>query len=234
MTNQISIPCLGYKIEADWHQGASDKQILITFVGFKSSKHSNLDFMAQLVEQTEMSALVIDFSGHGESTINLDETVPAQHLLEATKAYDWIRANYPESAIHVMGTSYGGFVAAHLTRYRPVEKLILRTPAIYEPGHFYTEHGLIDKILIREYRKNVAELQKHPLFFQSPIKNPETLLVVHSEDTSVPTETTEVYRAAFNAQVYIANGFAHAFRDPSNPQESMPAYYAALTAWLRK
>lgn len=232
MTKQISIPCLGYNIEADWHEGSTDQKIILTFVGFGSSKKSNFDFMTKLVDMTGMSALVVDFSGHGESPFDVDETVPSQHLLEATKAYDWIKANYPESTIHVMGTSYGGFIAAYLTRFRSVEKLILRTPAIYEPSSFYTEHRFIDKILVREYRKNTEVLKEHPIFLQPPVSNISTLLIVHGEDKSVPQETTDVYASTFDAQVYVAEGFAHAFRDPSNPQEGVSLYYDALTTWL--
>jgi alpha/beta superfamily hydrolase len=232
MTNQIPIPCPGYNIEADWHEGVTNKKIILTFVGFGSSKKSNCSFMAKLVGMTGMSALVVDFSGHGESPFNVDETVPAQHLLEATKAYDWIKAKYPESDICVMGTSYGGFMAAYLTRFRSVEKLILRTPAIYEPSSFYTEHRFIDKILVREYRKNTKDLRNHPLFLQPPVSSTSTLLVVHGEDKSVPKETTDVYASAFDAQVYIAEGFAHAFRDPANPQEGVSGYYDALASWL--
>jgi pimeloyl-ACP methyl ester carboxylesterase len=234
MTKQISIPCPGYNIEADWHEGATNKKIILAFVGFGSSKKSNFDFMAKLVDMTGMSALVVDFSGHGESPFGVDETVPAQHLLEATRAYDWIKANYPESTVHVMGTSYGGFMAAYLSRFRPIKKLILRTPAIYEPGSFYTEHRLIDKILVREYRKNTEALKNHPVFLQSPVSDVSTLLVVHGEDKSVPVETTDVYASAFDAQICVAEGFAHAFRDPANPQEGVPAYYDALASWLNQ
>lgn len=234
MTKQISIPCPGYNIEADWHEGASSQKIILTFVGFGSSKKSNFDFMAKLVDTTGMSALVVDFSGHGESPFNVDETVPAQHLLEAAKAYDWIKANYPKSAICIMGTSYGGFIAAYLTRFRSAEKLILRTPAIYEPSSFYTEHQFIDKILVREYRKDTEVLKNHPIFLQSPIRSASTLLVVHGEDKSVPQETTDAYKSAFDAQVYVAEGFAHAFRDSANPQEGVPAYYNALVSWLNQ
>jgi dienelactone hydrolase len=234
MTKQISIPCLGYTIEADWHEGSSKKHILLTFVGYKSTKRANFDFMVKLVDMSGASALVIDFSGHGESPFTLEETTPAQHLFEATRAYDWIKANYPNSTIDVMGTSNGGFMAAYLTRFRPVEKLILRTPAIYEPSLFYTQHRFIDKILVREYRKNIIELQKHPLFLQPPIKKPATLLVAHSEDSSIPLETIEAYKSIFDAQIYVAQGFVHAFRNPENPQEGIPTYYAMLTAWLKQ
>jgi uncharacterized protein len=232
MIKQISIPCIGYEIQSDWHEGATNKKIILTFVGFGSSKKSNFDFMAKLVDMTSMSALVVDFSGHGESPFDVAETMPAQHLLEAIKAYDWIDSNYPDSTIYVMGTSYGGFMAAYLSRFRSIKKLILRTPAIYEPGSFYTEHRLIDKILVRGYRKDTRALKNHPLFLQSPIRDTSTLLIVHGEDRSVPKETTDVYASAFDAQVYVADGFVHAFRDPANPPESVSAYYGALVSWL--
>lgn len=231
-TKHISIPCLGYKIEADWHEGTSNQRIILAFVGFGSSKQSNFELMAKLVAMTGMSALVVDFSGHGASPFDIDETVPAQHLLEATKAYDWIRGHYPESAISVMGTSYGGFIAAYLSRFRPIEKLILRTPAIYEPGSLYTEHRFIDKVLVREYRQNSEALKHHPLFMQRSATDTDTLLVIHSKDESVPRETTDIYASTFDAQVYIADGFVHAFRDPKNPQEGVAAYYDTLATWL--
>lgn len=234
MTKQISISCTGYDIEADWHQGATDQKIILTFVGFGSNKKSNSDFMAKLVDMTGLSALVVDLSGHGESPFDVDETLPSQHLIEAVKAYDWIRTSYPESAIYVMGSSYGGFMAAYLTRFRHVVKLILRTPAIYEPSSFYTEHRFIDKILVREYRRDAGALRNHPLFLQPPVNSVPTLLVVHGEDKSIPRETTDVYASVFDAQVYVAEGFAHAFRDPANPQEGVPAYYDALGAWLNQ
>lgn len=233
-TKQISIPITEYSIQADWHEGKSKQEILLTFVGFGSSKKSNGDFVAKVVADTGLSALVIDLSGHGESPFDVDETVPAQHLLEATKAYDWIKTNYPDSTVHVMGTSYGGFMAAYLTRFRAVQKLVLRTPAIYEPKDFYTQHQYIDKLQVREYRKNTEALKKHPLFLQEPIGQPSTLLVVHGEDKSVPTETTDIYKSEFAAETYIAEGFVHAFRDPSHPQDGIMKYYEIITDWLLK
>ncbi|MGH7197063.1 MAG: alpha/beta hydrolase family protein [Candidatus Saccharimonadales bacterium] len=234
MIKQISIPVTGYSIQADWHEGEKNRGIILTFVGFGSSKKSNSDFVAKVVADTGLSALIVDFSGHGESPLNVNETIPAQHLFEATKAYDWIKANYPDSAVHVMGTSYGGFMAAYLTRFRAVQKLILRTPAIYEPKDFYTQHQYIDKLQVREYRKNTETLKKHPLFLQESIGQPLTLLVVHGEDKSVPTDTTDIYKVEFAAETYIAEGFAHPFRDPSNPQDGIAKYYEVITDWLLK
>jgi len=233
-TKQISIPTTKYSIKADWHEGTSKQEVLLVLVGFGSSKKNNSDFVAKVVASTGLSALVIDLSGHGESPFGVDETIPAQHLLEATKAYDWIKTNYPDSTLHVMGTSYGGFMAAYLTRFRAVKKLVLRTPAIYEPKDFYTQHRYIDKLQVRKYRKNTEALKKHPLFLQEPVEQPSTLLVVHSEDKSVPVDTTDTFKSEFAAETYTAEGFVHAFRDPSNPQDGVAKYYEVISDWLSK
>lgn len=229
---QISIPITEYSIQADWHEGTSSDDVLLTFVGFGSSKKSNSDFVANVVKQTGMSALVLDFSGHGESPFDVNDTMPAQHLIEAAKAYDWLAESYPERTINVMGTSYGGFMAAYLTRFRAVAKLVLRTPAIYAPKDFYTTHQHIDKLVVRKYRKDTEALKNHPLFLQEAVSQPDTLLVVHGNDDSIPVETSDVYRDAFNAEMYVAEGFVHAFRDPSNPQDQIEDYYQAVARWL--
>lgn len=232
MNKQILIPCTNYYLQADWHEGVSTDKVVLTFAGFGSSKKSNHDFIEKIVKTTGISALVIDLSGHGESPFKIDEITPAQHLLEAIKAFDWTKANNPSSNIYVMGTSYGGFIAAYLTRFRITEKLILRTPAIYKPSMLYTAHRNIDKILVREYRRDSNAVKRHPLFLQPALGSVSTLLIVHGNDESVPTQTTDVYSDVFSAKSYIADGFSHAFRDPSNPQEHLGRYYDIIAKHL--
>jgi len=59
-------------------------------------------------------------------------------------------------------------------------------------------------------------------------------LIVHSEDQSVPTETTDIYQNKFAAEAYLAEGFVHAFRDPANPQDGIAQHYAVIANWLSK
>lgn len=228
----VNIECGRYNLQADWYVGSLDR-IVLTFVGFGSSKKKNRNFMSKIVKMTGASALVVDLSGHGDSEFDINDTTPAQHVLEAVKIYDWVKSKYPNSNIYVMGTSYGGFIAAYLTRFRSVKKLVLRTPAIYEPSMFYTEHRLIDKVLVRDYRKDSVKIKQHPLFLQSALGETATLLVVHGNDESIPTQTSDAYGDIFNARRYIAEGFVHSFRDVSNPQDNVAEYYNAIVSWLK-
>lgn len=232
IAKEISIPIANYAVIADWYESTKATATVLVFVGFGSHKSRQGELVKAIVEQAGVNALVVNLSGQGEGPFTMDEMTPAQHLMEAAFVYDWLKARYPEQTVHCMGTSYGGFIAAYLTRFREIHTLVLRTPAIYKPEDFYTRHQYIDKRTAREYRKMTELLSHHPLFLQPSLGNPKTLVVVHSNDESVPIETTTTYSDNFSAAVYVAEGFVHAFRDPSNPKDAVDAYVRAIAGWL--
>lgn len=232
---QITVPCLDYAIAADWYGGSKPDEILLTVVGYNSTKARNADFIAEISERTGMSGLALDLSGHGESPFDLGDTKPAQHLLEVTAAFDWLRDTYPEAKISVMGASYGGYMAAWLTRFRSFEKLVLRTPALYKPEDFYSPHRLIHKSDdLLAYRKSTELIARNVLFMQEPVFKGKTLLVVHGNDEEIPEETSSIYQENFAAESYFAEGFMHSFRDSRNPQDGLEPYKAAISDWLQK
>lgn len=225
---------MGYEIAADWYEVPDATAALLVFVGLKSAKARNAEFAHDLAHDTGMSALVIDFSGHGESPFALDNLMPAQHILEAIAAFDWLQENHSEPAINIMGSSYGGFIAAWLSKFRDFNKLVLRTPAIYQPADLYTVHGKIDlEFTQRVYRNDAAAIQAHPIFSPPSKFSGNTLVVIHGEDEDIPAATTDAYTDAFSAETYLAEGFRHGFRDPANPQSQLSAYQAFITNWLR-
>ena len=158
----IQIPCVGYEIAADWYDG--NDEVLLVIPGWSSNKKNYEDLVGAITQQTGMSALVIDCSGHGESPFRLTDLMPAQNFLDVITAYDGLRKKHPNKTINVMGTSYGGFLAAQLVAYRQVNKLVLRAPAIYQPEDFYTQWGNIDREGERTmYRTDTEAIARHPL-----------------------------------------------------------------------
>lgn len=229
----VSIPCSGYSLAADRYENNDSDKIILALFGFSSSKTRNSDFLLALGEKSGMNILAIDLSGHGDSPFNLDETRPGQHILEAIEAFDWLTAQHPQAKITVLGTSYGGYLAAYLTRYRSFDKLVLRTPAIYIPSDLYSLQPLIDRDYTSNvYRKDKQMVADHPLFKQASVFSGSTLLVVHEMDEDVPIETTDVYKNMFSAEVYVAPGFKHSMRDASNPPEGVQSYQNFLASWL--
>lgn len=235
MKTQITIPCVGYAIAANLYVNDVAKGFFLVIVGLNSTKDRNAQLVETILNGTDQNALVPDLSGHGESPFLLADISPAQHLTEVVHAFDWLRSNYPAADVTVMGTSYGGYLAAYLTQYRAFSKLLLRTPALYRPEDFLTNNGRIDIVQTATvYRRNTGELSVNPIFRGAKIFTGTTFIVVHGADEIVPIQTTDRYIASFNADTYTADGFKHSFNDPTNPQEKMKVYVDTLVHWLAK
>lgn len=237
---ELNIKCSGYDIAADWIEGADDSKVLIVLPGYSSNKSRQRTHADYIVQSTGTSALVVDFSGHGNSPFELRDTRPAQHFLELIYVFDWVSQRYPHANISVSGSSYGGFLAVQLTKYRKFKNLILRAPAIYKPAAFYDPWSLrIDNESdysseLSRYRTDSIALASHPLLARASSFEGDTLVVVHENDEVVPRETTDAYIGAFNADSIVAEGFAHSV-DKNNPDEvTLNSYNAKIADWLNK
>lgn len=240
----LEIPCSGYSIVADWYQGTTDDEVMLVLPGYTSTRERNKDLTLAIVKEAGMCALVIDYSGHGESPFELRNTRPAQHFLEVIYVFDWIRQYYPKARVSVLGTSYGGFLATQLTKYRKFNKLVLRVPAIYKPEAFYDlwavrlDHEEEYQKLMDQYRTDAASLAKHPLLSRASKYEGKTLVVIHGEDEIVPEQTTTAFINAFNADSFTEPNFAHSVGDVINDTRVTAArlhnYEMKIADWLKK
>lgn len=230
----FKIECAGYSVDADWYDGKNTDEILLSLIGWSSTRQRYNDILSVIVENTGMSALVFEYSGHGDSKVDVMKTRPAQHFLEVIYVFDWLKEHYPHAKITVMGTSYGGYMATQLTKYRDFEKLILRVPAIYKPEDFYTLNGQINSDdgwdAKDAFRRDVDVLAKHPLLARASNFKGKTLVVVHGNDEQVPKETTDAYIHAFKSDIYLAKGFPHSIRDV--PHDQIIGYQDTISNWL--
>lgn len=241
MIKTFEIACAGYSIMSDWYEGKNVDRIILSLIGFTSSRARQAVFTDFMIGATGASALVIDYSGHGESPLDLRDTQPAQHVAEVMYAFDWIKTNYPNAKITVMGNSYGSFLAAHLTHYRNFENLVLRAPAIYRPESLYdfwsARFDDEDKYrqVIQEYRVDQIALKESPLLAtkDSPFQG-QTLVVVHENDEIIPRQTSNAYIEAFGAESFIAEGFNHAVSQSDISEEQLNSYHEQISIWLKK
>lgn len=230
------IECVGYSVVADWYETDNTSEIILSLIGWTSNRKKYNDILSVICAKTGKSALVFDYSGHGDSPFDVNTTRPAQHFLEVICVFDWLKEKYPNAKITVMGTSYGGFLATQLTKYRTFDDLILRVPAIYNPSDFYTLNEAINSdegwAAKDAYRRDVEALSKHPLLARASSFKGKTLVVVHENDEQVPKETTDAFITAFNADVYIAKDFPHSIYN--QPIQKIAEYQTALSEWLNK
>jgi esterase/lipase len=232
MPEIINIECIGYSVVADWYEGKSTDNIILILIGYTSNRKRYRNRIPDIVDETGMSALVFDYSGHGDSPFDIETTRPAQNFLEVIHVFDWLKEKYPDSEINVIGSSFGGYLSVQLTEYRVFNKLILRAPAIYQPSDFYAKYGDVDRERLRnDYRKNAAALAEHPLLRRTSGFMGKTLVIVHEKDDQVPAQTTDAYIKAFKADVYIANNFPHSLNNV--PENQQVEYHKKISNWLK-
>jgi uncharacterized protein len=230
---RIDIKCEGYSVAADWYE-ADTNVVLLNLIGFNSNINKYNKMLSSIVEQTNISVLTIDYSGHGDSPFDINDLTPAQNFLEVITAFEWVKNNYPNSKIYVMGASYGGFLATQLAKYRTFEKLILRVPAIYKPENFYTAWGKYEVEEGRNYRETAEKLVDHPLLKRASNFKGKTLVITHELDDVCPKNSTMAFVEAFKADHWDAKGFQHGFGQSDVTDEQLQEYYNKISDWLLK
>jgi pimeloyl-ACP methyl ester carboxylesterase len=82
--------------------------------------------------QLGMRCLTFDLSGHGLDSPSVAQYSVYDHLEDALAAYDYlVTAAAPHAQrIGACGASYGAYLAALLSEYRSVRRLLLRAPAL--------------------------------------------------------------------------------------------------------
>ena len=229
----LKIPCVGYSIAADFYQGESD-EVLLVLIGFSSNKGKYEKETKKILQKTGMSALVVDYSGHGESPFELTEVTPAQNFSEAVIAFDWLASKgYSQQNINVMGISYGGFHATHLAHYRSFNNLILRVPAMYDPESFYTKLKHVTDTHRHDYRRNIDNFNDHWLFRNNDAFTGKTFVMAHELDELCPKVSTDAFVDGMKAKSkHEAKGFGHGTPSITDKPQETEEYFNVIAKWL--
>lgn len=232
MKREVKIQNTGYQVKADWYETDKD-DVLLILPGFTSTKLKYAEMTEALVTETDYSALVLDYGGHGESPFNLDDLSRADSFSDAVAAFDWLVENYKDKKITVLGTSYGGFHATYLTKFRSFQNLILRVPAAYPEDTLYTKLGDGDDPHSDEYRNDPANYIDFWLFTHAASVKGRTLVVTHEFDTVCPPVSTKPFADAFKADTWVASGFKHGFNESDVTEQQKQDYYKKIADWLK-
>lgn len=231
---RLKVKCVGYDVSVDWYDGdGTNKSILFVLPGFTSSKKKYEPLVKALIERTGTAALVLDYSGHGESPFDIQDITISENFSEVVRAYDWIVENHPGMQINVMGTSYGGYFAAMLVSVRAVNKLILRVPANYDPKDLYTPWRKLDQEQIRNvYRADPKNFEQHPVLASAAAFKGDAYVLTHEFDEACPKSSTDPYIKAFGAETWEAKGFKHGLGTSTFTPEQLEEYQDKIAEWL--
>ena len=179
--------------------------------------------------------LTFDLRGHAAGAARQESVTREDNLRDVIAAYDDLvaRRSVDASAIAVVGSSYGAYLAAILTGLRPVKWLSLRAPALYPDEHWERPkrevHRLVDLVALR---RNLISAGGNRALNACASFTGDVLIVQSEHDDIVPPPVIMSYvRACERAQSvthHVLKGADHGLAQES----SQRAYTTVLVNWL--
>ena len=179
--------------------------------------------------------LTFDLGGHAGTQPQRETVSRESNLRDLLAAYDTLAAHpyVDPSAIAVVGSSYGGYLATILTTMRAVAWLTLRVPALYiDTGWELPKLQLHKEQDLRSYRRSFVAAQTNRALRACAEFRGDVLLVESAHDDIIPPEVIRSYREACvqtRSLTYRCMGDAdHGLSD----ETSQRVYTALLAQWL--
>ena len=178
--------------------------------------------------------LTFDLRGHARNQAQHEAVTREDGLRDVLAAYDAL-AEHPAvdpGAVAVIGSSYGGYLAAILTEMRAVKWLALRVPALYKDENWNTPKRALDRKELAAYRRSaVAADQNRAL--RACAKFAGDVLIVESEhDSTVPHPVIESYVAAFKHAHSLTYRVIEAADHSLSETRWQRAYTSLLVNWM--
>ncbi|TMH01387.1 MAG: alpha/beta fold hydrolase [Betaproteobacteria bacterium] len=158
-------------------------------------------YVARARELTALGCvcLTFDLRGHAQTQTQYDSVSREDNMRDLLAAYDFLAAlrNVDSDSIAVVGSSYGGYLAALLTALRPVKWLALRVPALYKDSEWrMPKLQLRREQALENYRlQPVSPDQSNALRVCSEFTG-DVLIVESEHDAVVPHQVIVNYREA--------------------------------------
>ena len=181
--------------------------------------------------------LTFDLTGHAGTSVRFETVTRENNLQDVLAAYDLLAAqgNVDAGKIAVVGSSYGGYLAALLTALRPVQWLALRVPALYvDTGWEIPKLRLRKEQDLDAYRQTIIPAQENRALLACSRFTGDVLLVQSETDDLIPPAVISNYREAC---VHARSLTYRMMRDADHGLTEEPmrqAYTTLLFNWLRE
>lgn len=179
--------------------------------------------------------LTFDLRGHARTDSQQETVSRKDNLEDVLAAYDEL-VNHPSvdaNAMAVVGSSYGGYLAAILTTLRPVRWLALRVPALYKDTGWETPKKQLhkDPDLIAYRGRHIRPQDNRALKACAAFKG-DVLVVESEKDDTVPHATIENFleasKQARSLTYRVIDGADHGL----SQEPAQRAYTSLLVNWL--
>jgi dienelactone hydrolase len=178
--------------------------------------------------------LTFDLRGHARHAAQRQSVSREENLRDVLAAYD-VLVHHPTvdpESVAIVGSSYGGYLAAIATTMRPVRWLALRAPALYRDTQWDVPKGELSRSDLAEYRRSIVAPPDNRALAACAQFGGDALIVESEHDKTVPHPVIESYLAAFKHVKSVTYrriaGADHALSDETSRQ----AYGMLLVSWM--
>jgi pimeloyl-ACP methyl ester carboxylesterase len=177
--------------------------------------------------------LTVDLRGHAGTEEQKETVTREDNLRDALAAYDTLALQQAvdQQAIAVVGSSYGGYLAAILSSMRPVRWLALRVPALYRDEDWPLPKQQLKKYGLADYRRGRVSPDENRALQACRAFRGDVLIVESEHDHIIPHPVIENYLAALkrarSLTYRVIAGADHALSEEPWQQ----AYTSLLLNW---
>jgi dipeptidyl aminopeptidase/acylaminoacyl peptidase len=178
--------------------------------------------------------LTIDLRGHVRHQAQRETVTREDNLQDVLAAYDAL-VSHPvvdPRAIAIVGSSYGGYLAAIVSAMRPVRWLALRVPALYRDEDWTVPKRQLSREDLAAYRRSHVGPNENRALAACAAFRGDALIVESQHDPIVPHQTVQNYKSAFaharSLTYRVIHDADHALSDKAWRQ----AYTAVLVHWI--
>jgi len=142
--------------------------------------------------------LTFDLRGHARHEAQRNTVTREDNLRDVLAAYD-VLVGHPAvdpSAIALVGSSYGGYLAAIASTLRPVRWMGLRVPALYRDGDWDVPKNKLSRQELIAYRSMVVAPEDNRALAACAAFRGDVLVVESEHDHLVPHQVIQNYLAA--------------------------------------
>lgn len=198
---------------------------------------SQEQYVARAKEVAALGCVCLTFDLRGHAGTHAQQACVSRedNLHDVLAAYDMLarQPSVDPNAIAVVGSSYGGYLAAILTAMRPVKWLALRVPALYMDSDWeLPKLQLHHDQDLDTYRKSLIPAAENRALRACAAYRGDVLIVESERDKIVPHEVIANYLEACIKPRSLTYRVIHGADHGLSDQSMQRAYTALLVNWM--
>ena len=231
--NAIDIPVDDQRIAGTLFAPSNKVPGVLLVHGWDGNREQYLA-LAQEIAVLDCICLTFDLRGHARHRAQRQDVTREDNLRDVLAAYDTLLGHpaVDPASVMIVGSSYGGYLAAIATALRPVRWLALRVPALYRDQDWEVPKGRLDRADLAAYRRSTVRAQDNRALAACQAFRGDVLLVESEHDKTVPHPVFENYLAALrhvrSVTYRMLSGADHAL----STDEARRDYGGLLLKWI--